>query len=136
MVIKEHDPLFVWNSWERVYVPVTPNEIKKGPKSGELHWSDKEITSGTRYGLTTWGSRYAHFLHAKAYSLEAKSSQPSEPPVLTVSRDGNKVSIIWEGEGTLESAERVIGPWSEVHGVTSPTIIQPVAKKGYYRLKR
>ena len=135
-MIKEHDPLFVWNSWERVYVPVTPNEIKKGPKSGELHWSDKEITSGTRYGLTTWGSRYAHFLHAKAYSLEAKSSQPSEPPVLTVSRDGNKVSIIWEGEGTLESAERVSGPWSEVHGVTSPTIIQPVAKKGYYRLKR
>ena len=136
LVIKEHDPMFVWNSWERVYVPVTPNEIKKGPKSAELHWSDKDITSGSRYGLTAWGSRYAHFLHAKAYSLEDKSSQPSEPPVLTVSRDENKVSITWDGEGILESAERVIGPWSEVHGATSPAIVQPFAKKGYYRLRR
>tara|TARA_B110000467_G_scaffold8007_1_gene7073 strand:- start:138 stop:3911 length:3774 start_codon:yes stop_codon:yes gene_type:complete len=136
LVIKEHDPMFVWNSWERVYVPATPNEIKKGPKSAELHWSDKEITSGTRYGLTTWGSRYAHFLHARAYSLDGKNSQPSKPPVLAVSRNGNKVSITWEGEGTLESAEQIGGPWSEVRGVSSPTTVQPVAKQGYYRLKR
>ena len=128
--------MFVWNSWERVYVPATPNEIKKGPKSAELHWSDKEITSGTRYGLTTWGSRYAHFLHARAYSLDAKSSQPSEPPVLAFSRNGNKVSITWDGEGTLESSEQIGGPWSEVRGVSSPTTVQPVAKQGYYRLKR
>ena len=116
--------------------PATPNEIKKGPKSAELHWSDKEITSGTRYGLTTWGSRYAHFLHARVYSLDGKNSKPSEPPVLTVSRNGNKVSITWDGEGTLESAEQIGGPWSEVRGASSPTTVQPVAKQGYYRLKR
>jgi len=46
------------------------------------------------------------------------------------------VSITWDGEGTLESAEQIGGPWSEVRGVSSPTTVQPDAKQGYYRLKR
>ena len=135
LVINEHDPVFLWNQWRNNYIPSTPNEIKKGPKSAELHWSDQEVTAGNRYGVTTWGSVRAHVMRAEVYSLEAKDTQPPEPAVLAISQSGGSVTISWDGDGQLETAASVNGPWSEISG-SSPAAIIPAGNQGFYRVKR
>ena len=135
LVISGHDPLYLWNQWRNTYFVATPSEIKKGPKSAELHWSDQEVTAGNRYGVTTWGSVRAHIMRADVYSLEAKDTQPPEPAVLAISHSGGSVTISWDGDGQLETAASVNGPWAEISG-NSPAAITPGGNHAFYRVKR
>ncbi len=43
----------------------------------------------------------------------------AEPGRLTISLSGNNVTLDWEGDGTLQSAPAVTGPWTDV-GATKP----------------
>jgi hypothetical protein len=135
LVINGHEPLYLWNQWRNTYFPATPSEIKKGAKSAELHWSDQEVTAGNRYGVTTWGSRLAHILRAEVYSLEAKDDTPPEPAILAISQAGNDVTITWDGDGQLETAANVNGPWAPVSS-SSPAKITPAGGQGFYRVTR
>ena len=135
LVINGHEPLYLWNQWRNSYFPATPSEIKKGASSAEIHWSDQEVTSGNRYGVTTWGSRLAHILRAEVYSLEAKDDTPPEPAILAISQAGNNVSITWDGDGQLETATNVNGPWAPVSS-SSPAEITSADGQGFYRVTR
>ena len=135
LVIKGHEPLYLWNQWRNSYFAATPSEIKKGAKSAELHWSDQEATAGNRYGVTTWGSVLANILKAEHYTLEAKDSKPPEPAVLAISQSAGSVTISWDGDGQLESASTVNGPWTLVSGA-SPAKITPAGDQGFYRVTR
>ena len=135
LVIKGHEPLYLWNQWRNSYFAATPSEIKKGAKSAELHWSDQEATAGNRYGVTTWGSVLANILKAEHYTLEAKDSKPPEPAVLAISQSAGSVTISWDGDGQLESASTVNGPWTPVSGA-SPAKITPAGDQGFYRVTR
>jgi hypothetical protein len=135
LVINGHEPLYLWNQWRNSYFAATPSEIKKGAKSAELHWSDQEATAGNRYGVTTWGSVLANILKAEHYSLEAKDSKPPEPAVLAISQSAGSVTISWDGDGQLESASTVNGPWTPVSGA-SPAKITPAGDQGFYRVTR
>ena len=135
LVINGHEPLYLWNQWRNSYFAATPSEIKKGPKSAELHWSDQEATAGNRYGVTTWGSVLANILKAEHYSLEAKDDTPPEPAILAISQAGNNVTITWDGDGQLENSASVNGPWTAVSG-SSPASITPSGARGFYRVTR
>jgi hypothetical protein len=60
----------------------------------------------------------------------------AELPVIAINRTDSGISITWPGEGTLESATEVGGPWTAVTGATSGGVIQPVGTAAYYRLRR
>ena len=135
LVINGHEPLYLWNQWRNSYFAATPSEIKKGAKSAELHWSDQEATAGNRYGVTTWGSVLANILKAEHYTLEAKDSKPPEPAVLAISQSAGSVTLSWDGDGQLESASTVNGPWTPVSGA-SPAKITPAGDQGFYRVTR
>ena len=135
LVINGHEPLYVWNQWRNTYFPATPSEIKKGAKSAEMHWSDQEVTAGNRYGVTTWGSKHAHITRAEVYSLEAKDNIPPEPAILAISQADNNDNITWDGEGKLETAISVNGPWTPVSS-SSPAEIISANGQGFYRVTR
>ena len=135
LIINGHEPLYLWNQWRRSYFPATPSEIKKGAKSTELHWSDQEATAGNRYGVTTWGSALANIIKAEHYSLEAKDSKPPEPAVLAISQSAGSITISWDGDGQLEKAATVDGPWAPVSGA-SPAKITSAGGQGFYRVTR
>jgi hypothetical protein len=135
LIINGHEPMYLWNQWRRNYYPATPSEIKKGAKSTELHWSDQEATAGNRYGVTTWGSALGNILKAEHYSLEAKDSEPPEPAVLAISQSAGSVTISWDGDGQLEKAATVNGPWTPVSGA-SPAKINAAGGQGFYRVTR
>jgi len=100
-----------------------------------MHWSDQAVTAGSRYGVTTWGSRLAHITRAEVYSLEAKDNAPPEPAVLAISQAGNNVNITWDGDGQLETATSVNGPWTPVSG-SSPAKVTSANGQGFYRVTR
>ena len=85
--------------------------------------------------MTTWGSVLANILKAEHYSLEAKDSKPPEPAVLAISQSAGSVTISWDGDGQLEAAATVNGPWTPVSGV-SPAKITPAGGQGFYRITR
>ncbi|MCL5097647.1 MAG: hypothetical protein M1608_08985 [Candidatus Omnitrophica bacterium] len=55
---------------------------------------------------------------------------------LDIALQGNNVVISWTGTGTLQSADQVTGPWSDVDGATSPMTITPSGNSRFYRLRQ
>ena len=55
--------------------------------------------------------------------------------MLDISQSGGMVTISWDGDGQLEKAATVNGPWAPVNG-GSPAKISPVAGQGFYRVTR
>ncbi len=57
-----------------------------------------------------------------------------EPGEMTISLSGGNVTINWEGEGTLQSATSVLGPWTNV-GSTKPYTTPASAAAMYFRVQ-
>jgi hypothetical protein len=55
---------------------------------------------------------------------------------LTISRIPNGGSISWIGGGTLQSATRVSGPWSNLTNATNPYTFNPGTSNWFFRLHR
>jgi hypothetical protein len=53
---------------------------------------------------------------------------------MTISLSGGNVTINWEGEGTLQSATSVLGPWTNV-GSTKPYTTPASAAAMYFRVQ-
>ncbi len=49
-------------------------------------------------------------------------------------RDGNMI-VTWSEPGTLQGAEKIIGPWNDVDGVSSPHSVPPGSRAMYYRVR-
>jgi len=53
---------------------------------------------------------------------------------MTVTRSQATLSINWEGDGTLQSAASVTGPWTDV-GATKPYSTGATSQTMYFRVK-
>ena len=61
---------------------------------------------------------------------------PSTLPGFTsVALTGTSLKIEWTGSGQLQSADAVMGPWTDVTNVASPFITAPIGTGKFYRLK-
>jgi len=65
--------------------------------------------------------------NAKALSL----------PILTVGTQGSSIVISWTGSGTLQAADSLAGPWSDLTNASNPLILAPAAQvhQQFYRLR-
>jgi hypothetical protein len=54
--------------------------------------------------------------------------------VINIERQGNSYAISWGGNGTLEIADNIIGPWIIVAGATSPYSDIVVGQERFYRI--
>ncbi len=61
---------------------------------------------------------------------------PAEPPKMRIARSGADVVITWTQTGTLQSADALAGPWSDIPGATSPRTIAPPVGTKFYRIKQ
>jgi hypothetical protein len=67
--------------------------------------------------------------HAKAKALSM--------PILDTLVQGAKITISWTGQGTLQAADSIPGPWHDVSGATNPMVISPPlqTQPQFYRLR-
>ncbi len=53
-----------------------------------------------------------------------------------ISLAAGNVTIEWTGGGTLQRADAVTGPWTDVAGATSPSTVPPTGTGAFYRIKQ
>jgi hypothetical protein len=63
--------------------------------------------------------------------------QPGEFEISDVSLSAGNIVISWEGEGVLEAADSVLGPWDPVEGATaSPASVPATGAQQFFRVRR
>ena len=87
---------------------------------------------------THGGRTYKPILKLVGWSdYEGEIGRPPDGPTLEIVRSNGNVSISWTVGGTLQSADEIIGPWSDVTGVSSPfPVPTPGAGRKFYRLRQ
>ena len=93
------------------------------------------------------GLTLTHNFLPGVHTVEVRVSDGTPPPVIctttvTVLRqprmsirlEGGLVIISWTGDGRLQCATQVTGPWSDVPGATNPYTTQAVGAHKFYRL--
>lgn len=62
-------------------------------------------------------------------------NQQGDPADVSVSLGDGSITLEWEGNGSLETASEVSGPWSAVDGASSGINIQTSDQKAFYRVR-
>jgi len=57
-------------------------------------------------------------------------------PTIRIRIQDDKLVLEWDGVATLQTADSITGPWQDVPNATSPYLVDPNAKKKFFRLKR
>ena len=55
--------------------------------------------------------------------------------MVSIARDGNSISISWDGDATLQRADSVNGPWINVGGASSPYAVSPEGAQAFFRVQ-
>lgn len=73
---------------------------------------------------------------ATAYAVLSEGSDVVEPPTFVITREGDVVTLSWEGDFTLESASTVDGEFTEVPFQTNPyTFNATISEQQFFRLR-
>ncbi|MCL5097962.1 MAG: hypothetical protein M1608_10640, partial [Candidatus Omnitrophica bacterium] len=96
-------------------VPVTDGQI-----TGNFHGIPNAPNLGILSGLT----------------IDLNPAEVAPPGPLSISMQANQVAISWTGAGTLQSADAVTGPWSDVTDASSPYLVSPSGNQKFYRLRQ
>lgn len=71
-----------------------------------------------------------------AQAIAIVREPPSEAPKIAFRMEGNRLVIEWSGTGTLQVADQVTGPWTDVAGAGSPVVIDVFDAQQFYRLRQ
>jgi hypothetical protein len=74
------------------------------------------------------------FLNAVKYMTLPVVAAPKITSI-TKGADG-KITVTWDGGGTLQAAESITGPWQDVTGATSPYSFAPSSSMMFGRIKK
>ena len=70
--------------------------------------------------------------------IEVNTQLPTPAPkvTLSISRQGNTLTITWTGGGTVQAADDVAGPWADVTDSSNPYTPATSAAKKFYRVRQ
>ena len=57
------------------------------------------------------------------------------PADVAIARDGDTITLTWEGAGALEKASSINGPWTGVDNAASPHTVQASDTQAFYRVR-
>ena len=69
--------------------------------------------------------------------LDDAKAKALSMPILDTLVQGAKITISWTGQGTLQAADSIAGPWHDVSGAINPMVISPPlqTQPKFYRLR-
>lgn len=74
--------------------------------------------------------------HFKAGKEGGEAPPSGEPPTFgAITRSGNQITLQWTGEGTLEEAPSILGPWTPAASQSNPQTVTAEGTK-FYRLRQ
>jgi hypothetical protein len=88
------------------------------------------------FPLSVAGLVLAGSVAATAAGADLVAAPPPEAPTLVVGRDPQAIVLQWTGNGRLETASGVRGPWTAVAGSASPHRLPPAGSAAFFRLRQ
>ena len=89
-----------------------------------------------RFAQLGTGSWYFGVDNIAFYEDPAPVSNPVEEATLTVSKSGGQITLSWTGGGTLQSADKVTGPWSTAASQNNPQNVTTSGTAKFYRVSQ
>ena len=113
-------------TFQGISIPLLQNPAAKGPKTFTLTLSNASAgiplgTASAQVSICNPGGYYPILP-----PIDAKPKLQNEAGVLLLS---------WEGDGALQRADQVTGPWEELPGAESPYAIKPNLAMSFYRIQ-
>lgn len=105
------------------------NLVSMRDDSGALAVVELGGTQTIRWTYNSGDAEYLLFIPVSGGTADVKFSS------IKLGADG-KITLTWEGGGTLQAAESITGPWQDVAGATSPYVLNPTSKMMFGRVKK
>ncbi|MCL5096739.1 MAG: cadherin-like domain-containing protein [Candidatus Omnitrophica bacterium] len=90
--------------------------------------------TGSSFTLLSYGTS-GDLNRASVQGLQIAAGQSIQPGPVEIQLHGAEVILSWPGNGLLQSAPTVTGPWTDVTGATSPLTVTPVENQRFYRVR-
>jgi hypothetical protein len=87
-----------------------------------------------RFAQLGTGSWYFGVDNLGFYEVPAPVSTPVEPKKIAIAVSGSNLTISWTGQGRLEEAAAVTGPWAASATQTNPQTVTPAGSAKFYRV--
>ena len=99
---------------------------------GETGEADIDDLGVWRRTLTAYDAYAIHYVGR----THGSSFDSATAPTLSIGIVEGKPQIAWDGAGTVEQADSILGPWTPVPGATSPYTVEPVGAGKFFRVKQ
>ena len=91
--------------------------------------------AGRKSQLNWNGSPHNEFTYGILVLGQASSDGGDSAADVSISMTDGVIVLTWEGNGTLQSATAVTGPWSAVDNAASGVAIEASASQAFYRVR-
>jgi poly(3-hydroxybutyrate) depolymerase len=111
---------------QAIAIPLLHNSAVKGRRSFKVTLSNASV--GISLGIAT---TTVNLCNPGGY-------YPILPPIDARPKLQNEAGVLlltWEGDGALQQADQVAGPWESLVSMSSPYAIAPSAPMGFYRIQ-
>ncbi|HRZ38252.1 MAG TPA: LamG domain-containing protein, partial [Candidatus Paceibacterota bacterium] len=98
-------------------------------ETGEADVDDLGVWRRTLTAYDAYAIHYVGRTHGSSFDSATGAT-------LAIGIVEGKPQISWEGSGTVEQADSLLGPWTSVPGATSPYMVEPVGTGKFFRVKR
>jgi poly(3-hydroxybutyrate) depolymerase len=109
-----------------ITIPLLQNPAAKGRKSFKVTLSNASV--GISLGIAT---TTVNLCNPGGY-------YPILPPIGAQPKLQNEAGVMlltWEGDGALQRADQVTGPWEDLPNAASPCALKPNLRMGFYRIQ-
>jgi hypothetical protein len=98
-----------------------------------VYFKDVAVANGTIAGQLSEGSSLLGLVSGLTVVLS-----PAKPPPgpLSIGRSGGEVALSWPGIASLQAADAISGPWTDLPTAVSPYSVAPTGSLKFYRLKQ
>ena len=110
-------------------IPATWSQSLIGP-----HWTALRYPSSHPKAGQNMNMAFQLIIPVNPNGPQAQAPFVLLPPLVTVAAPNGKVTISWDGAGTLQYSDDVGGPWQDLDGITSPYEPPMDMPQRYYRI--
>ncbi|MBI4325219.1 MAG: putative Ig domain-containing protein, partial [Chloroflexi bacterium] len=115
--------------------PGAPGGAGIDPASGAFSWTPNEAQGPGVHTLTVTVSDNGSPPLSDSETITVTVNEVNTAPVLSIEQNNNQVTLTWVGQGQLQTAAELTGPWNNIPGASNPYPLEASGAKKFYRLK-
>jgi len=103
------------------------------------NWSRSEIAistgnAGNLPHSIVADTNFVHIIAEPGAGTYARRAAPRRPQFTSIEQQPDRILLKWTGQGTLQQAQDVTGPWNSISNVASPYPVNPQSASRFFRI--